>query len=228
MSQQINLVNPLLLKRRFVVGLREMALGLGLILVAALAWAGYQHYQAGVLETRAAQQEARKAQAQQVLDRLTAAATRPASMLLAERVKLTQVQVAQREALLAAIGGTLDTNSTGFSSRLRALAHGSPEGVWLNGLTLSPGYVALKGSALNAGLLTTYMDRLGQQPPFAGMKFSGMNAALAQPAGEGKAQAAPPNGHKAQTAAAPLGHIDFALYAGSPKKAAEQGKSNAQ
>ena len=228
MSQQINLVNPLLLKQRFAFGLREMGLGLGLVLAAALAWGGVLHYQAGALETLAAQQEARQAQAQQALDRLTAAATRPASMLLAERVKLTQAQVAQREALLAAIGGTLDTSSTGFSPRLRALAHGSPKGVWLNGFTLSPGYVALKGSALNAGLLTTYMDQLGKQPPFAGMKFSGMNAALAQPAGDGKAQTATPNGHKAQTAAAPLEHIDFALYAGNREKPADQGKSNAQ
>ena len=217
MSQQINLVNPLLLKKRYGFGLREMALGLGLVLACALAWAGILRYQSGALETLATQQEARQATAQQQLDRLNAAAARPVSALLTERVKAMQAQVAQRQALLASIGGTLDATSAGFASRLRALANSSTEGVWLNGFTLSPGYVELKGSALNAGLLTTYMDRLGKQPPFAGMKFSGMNAVLAPVAGDSKAGAA-----------GLPGQVDFALYSGSQKKPADQGASHEQ
>lgn len=211
MSQQINLVSPLLLKKRYAFGLREMGLAMGLILACALAWAAYLHYQAGVLEARAAQIEARQAEAQQALDELTLAAARPVSALLIERVKLTQAQVAQREALLASVGNTLEQTSTGFSPGLRALAHGGTEGVWLNGFTLSPGYVALKGAALNAGLLTTYIDRLGKQPPFAGMQFSGMNAVLAAS-----------SAGASQTAALP-DHLDFDLYSGSPDKPLLQG-----
>ena len=212
MSQQINLVNPLLLKPRFAFGLREMALGLGLILTAALAWAGYLHYQSGALETQAAQQEARQADAQQELDRLAAATTRPASALLDERVKATQVQVAQREALLTSISGTIEKTSAGFSPHLRALAHSSTEGVWLNGFTLSQGYVALNGSALNAGLLTTYMDRLGKQEPFTGLKFSGLKAEQGGQTGGSK------------TAAESTAQLDFTLYSGSRDNLAERGK----
>lgn len=212
MSQQINLVSPLLLKKRYAFGLREMGLAMGSILVCALAWAAYLHYQAGVLEARAAQIEARQAEAQQALDELALAAARPVSALLTERVKLTQAQVAQREALLASVGNTLEQSSTGFSPGLRALAHGGTEGVWLNGFTLSPGYVALKGAALNAGLLTAYIDRLGKQPPFAGLRFSGMNAVLAASRGE----------DASQTAALP-DHLDFDLYSGSPDKPLLQG-----
>lgn len=218
MSQQINLINPLLLKQSYAFGLREMALGLGLVVAGALAWAGYLHFQAEALETRAAQQEARQAAAQQALDRLSAA--RPASALLAERVKTVQAQVAQRETLLASIDGTIEATAAGFAPRLRALAHSSTDGVWLNGFTLSSDYVALKGSAMNAGLLTAYMDRLGKQAPFAGMKFSGMSAAQA------------PGGDKTQ-ADAPPARIDFELYSGSAESqetralaAAERGKSD--
>ena len=217
MSQQINLVSPLLLKKRYVFGLREMGLAVGLVLVCALAWAGYLHYQAGVLEARAVLSEARQAEAQQALDELTLAATRPVSALLTERVKATQAQVAQREALLASVGQTIEQTSTGFSPGLRALAHGGTEGVWLNGFTLSPGYVALKGAALNAGLLTAYIDRLAKQAPFAGMQFSGMNAVLAASTGE----------RASQTAALP-DHVDFDLYSGSPDKATAQGGSHGQ
>ena len=215
MSQQINLISPLLLKKRYAFGLREMGLVTGLALVCALAWAGYLHYQAGVLEVRAGQDEARQAEAQQALDELTLTATRPVSALLTERTKATQAQVAQREALLAVVGNTIEQTSTGFSPGLRALAHGSTEGVWLNGFTLAPNYVALKGAALNASLLTTYIDRLGKQAAFVGMRFSGMNAVLS--ASEG--------GRASQAAALP-DHLDFDLYSGSPEKVTAQGGSH--
>jgi hypothetical protein len=218
MSQQINLISPLLLKKRYVFGLREMGLGLGVIVAGALPMGGVLHYQASALETRAAQQEARQAEAQQELDRLSAVATRPVSAPLTARVKATQAQVAQREVLLGSIGGTIGHTSTGFSPRLRALALGSTDGVWLNGFTLAQNYVALKGSALNAGLLATYMDRLGQQLVFSGMPFSGMDAALAQSTGGG-----------ATDPAQQPEHIDFSLYSGSrDQPAAEAGGDHGQ
>lgn len=217
MSQQINLISPLLLKKRYAFGMREMALALGLILAGALAWAAYLHYEAGALEARAAGQEAKQAVLQQEVDRMAAVAGRPVSALLTERVRATQAQAAQREALLATIRGTIETASTGFSPRLRALAQSRTEGVWLNGFTLAPGRAELRGSALNAGLLATYMDRLGTQPPFAGMPFSGMNAMRANPAGASHA------GSAGQPA-----HIDFALYSGGSESADAEGNPNGQ
>lgn len=214
MSQQINLISPLLLKKRYAFGLREMGVGLGVVLAAALAWSGVLTYRANTLEKEAAQLESQQAIAQQELDQLGAAATRPASALLSGRVKAVQAQVAQREALLASMSRTIESTSTGFSSRLRALAQSSTEGVWLNGFTLSPDYVALEGSALNAGLVTTYMDRLGKQAAFSGMKFTGMNAELAQAAGDSQVRSDIPE------------HIDFALYAGSRKNLADKGESD--
>lgn len=214
MSQQINLISPLLLKKRYAFGLREMGVGLGVVLAAALAWSGVLTYRANTLEKEAVQLESQQAIAQQELDQLGAAATRPASALLSGRVKAVQAQVAQREALLASMSRTIESTSTGFSSRLRALAQSSTEGVWLNGFTLSPDYVALEGSALNAGLVTIYMDRLGKQAAFSGMKFTGMNAELAQAAGDSQVRSDIPE------------HIDFALYAGSRKNLADKGESD--
>jgi hypothetical protein len=217
MSQQINLISPLLLKKRYAFGLREMGLVMGLILVCALAWGGYLHYQASVLEAQAEQKETLQAKAQQALDKLTIAATRPVSALLTERVKATQAQVSQREVLLGVIGGTIKSTASGFSPRLRALAHSGTEGVWLNAFTLAPGYVALKGAAMNAGLLTTYMDQLGKHPPFSGMQFSGMDAVLAKSKGDSETK----------TAALP-DHINFNLYSGSSENLTEQGATHGQ
>lgn len=209
MSQQINLISPLLLKKRYAFGLREMALGLGAVLAVALAWTAYLHVQAGALETRAAEQEALQATAQQELDQLTAAADRPVSALLIGRIETARAQVVQREALLASIGGTLKSTATGFAPRLRALSHSHTNGVWLNGFTLAPGYVELQGSSLNAGLLTTYLDQLGKQAAFSGMRFSGMTAGTSA---------------TAEGAGLPA-HIDFTLISGNTDT---QGKSDGQ
>lgn len=203
MSQQINLANPLLLRKRYVFGVREMGLALIAIVALALAWAGYQHYRASALTIEAAQHETRQAQAQQELDRLSAA-IRPPSALLAARVKVARAQSAQREALLASLEGIIETTANGFSERLRALAHGSVDGVWLNGFVLSPDYVSLKGSALNAGLVSAYIERLGKQAPFAGMKFSGMEAVPPRSPDPGQTEAG-----------VPASRIDFTLYSGS-------------
>jgi hypothetical protein len=100
---------------------------------------------------------------------------------------------------------------------LRALAYSSTEGVWLNGFTLAPDGVVLKGSTVNADLLTTYLDRLGQQPAFAGMQFAGMNAAPAQSVGDSKTKTA----EAAE-------YIDFSLNSGSQAKPVEQGGAHGQ
>lgn len=215
MSQQINLLGPLLLKKRQAFGLREMAAGGGAVLAAVLTWGGYLHHQASALEARAAEQEARQAEAQQELDALAAAAARPASALLAARVRTAQAQVARHEALLAALGGTTAQAATGFAPRMRALAQGAAEGVWLNGFTLAQDQVVLKGSALNADLLTTYLDRLGMQPAFAGTPFSGLDAAAVRVAGV--------PGEDGNPAAQPPGHIDFALRSGGQAGATHPG-----
>jgi hypothetical protein len=201
MSQQINLAKPQLLKPRYAWGAREMAMVVGVVLVGALAWGGLLHYQAGALETEAAQQEALQAEAQAALDEANATANRAVSALLTERLKLTQFQISQREAVLASLSGTIDTLAAGFSPQMRALAHGDTAGVWLNKFTLAPGYVELQGSTLNAGLLSAYIDRLGRQVPFTGMNFSGMKAAEANATGT------------ATDAGLPR-HLDFSLYAG--------------
>lgn len=204
MSQQINLINPLLLKKRYAFGLREMALGAGFAFAVALAWTAWLHSRAAAAEARAAERERQQAAAQQAFDVAAAAAARPASKLLAERARAAEARVAGREALLASLGATLGNATSGFAPRLRALAHGRVEGVWLNGFTLAPDHATLKGAALEARLLPTYLDQLGRQAPFAGMSFSAMQAAPA--AVEGGAP----------------GQVDFSLVAGVPVKPARE------
>ncbi len=204
MSQQINLINPLLLKKRYAFGLREMTLGAGFALAAALAWTAWLHTRAAADDARATARETEQATVQQAFDAQAVAAARPASKLATERARAAEAQVAAREALRALLGTTPGTVSSGFAARLRGLAHGRVDGVWLNGFTLAPEHVVLNGSALEARLLSTYLDQLGRQAPFAGMRFAAVQAIPAQ--------------------AAPSGQVDFTLVAGVPvKTATEQG-----
>lgn len=208
MSQQINLANPQLLHKRYAFGLREMAIGVGLALVAALGWAVVQHDRARTLDAEAVALETRLAAAQQALDAQRAAAERPASALLTGRLEAAQAQIGQREALLAALGDAPGGAASGFAARLRALSNSHTDGVWLNGFVLAPDRVVLTGSALHAGLVTQYLDRLGRQGPFAGLRFSGLQAGAAQ-------RSPQPTGDASPDAARPAGQIDFELVAGS-------------
>lgn len=208
MSQQINLANPQLTQKRYAFGLRGMAAGVGVAALAALGWALVVHDRARTLEAQAVEQEARLADAQQALAAQQAAA-RPASALLTERVESTRVQVTRREALLATLGDTLGTDTAGFAPRLRALSASHVEGVWLNGFELAPDAVVLRGSALQASLLTSYLDRLGRQAAFAGLRFTGLQAG--QPQSRPVAEGAAP-------AAAATAQVDFELVAAQPER----------
>ena len=208
MSQQINLASPLLLKPRYAFGLREIGLGVAIALAAMLVWSGYLGYRAGELEQQAVAIEARQAAAQQTLDQLTAHAARRASPLLTEQIKTAQAQIAQSEILLSAINATLEQTATGFASRMAALARSGFDGVWLTGLTLAHDHIELKGSVVEAGLLTTYLDRLGKQAAFAGTTFSGLTAV--EPAAVRRPD---------ETAGETPAHLDFTLSAGAPKPA---------
>lgn len=207
MSRQINLANPQLLRKRCAFGLREMAIGIGLALVAALGWAVVQHDRARTLDAEAAALETRLAAAQRALDAQRAAAARPASALLTGRLEAARAQVAEREAMLTALGDATGGEAGGFAARLRALANSHADGVWLNGFVLAPDRVVLNGSALHAGLVTQYLDRLGRQDPFAGLRFSGLQAGAAQ-------RPPQPAGEASPDAARPAGRIDFELVAG--------------
>ncbi|MEW5967358.1 MAG: PilN domain-containing protein [Pseudomonadota bacterium] len=209
MSQQINLANPQLLHQRHAFGLRGMAIVAGVALAGALAWSVVADKRARDLALQADVREAQLAEAQQALEARQAEASRPASVLLTERVEALRTQIAQREALLASIGASLDAAPAGFAPRLRALSHSHVEGVWLNAFLLAPDTVVLKGSALQPALVTAYLDQLGRQPAFAGLRFSGLRATQpqTQPVPEGAATAAPP-----------AARIDFELTAGKTAK----------
>lgn len=207
MSQQINLANPQLLRARHALGLREMAVALGVVLLAMFAWAAVLSADAGELEQKAVAAESRQAATQTTVDQLLANAGRPASPLLTQRIRQTESQIALSERLLGAINTTLAQTSAGFSGRMTALARSSLDGVWLTGLTLAPDHVELKGSALDAHLLTRYIDRLGTHASFAGTRFSGLTAT----------ESAAPAGEADKTSRVP-GHLNFTLHAGPDPK----------
>lgn len=208
MSQQINLANPLLTQRRHALGLREIAIGVGVAALAALGWAFVVHERARTLEASAIEAEAKLADAQQALAGQQAAAARPASALLTQRLEAVRAQVARRESLLTALGDTLSADTGGFAPHLRALSASHVEGVWLNGFELAPNAVVLRGSALQASLLTTYLDRLGRQPAFAGLRFTGLQAG--QPQRPAQAEGGAP------ATASP--QVDFELVGGQSER----------
>jgi Tfp pilus assembly protein PilN len=170
MAQQINLYSPILLapKRHFsalamVHSLAVLAAGL----VAFSLWAVSQTQ--GLRHSLAAAVAADTAE-QQRLQAALAARPAPPSNVSALEQELTQAQrqLAEREALLAAITTPTPGSSASRSALLRLLAQTLPASAWLTEVTLVDGRIELAGATLQPETLRPWLDRLSAHPALAG------------------------------------------------------------
>jgi len=209
MSQQINLFDPALLRKRDWLSLANVVGGA--VLLAALVFG------AGLLarselapfkaqaRDNATQLEALRAQVV-ALGRQTMAQA-PDAQVQQELASLRQ-SVALRGEVVAALRQRLAANALPWSETLRALARQTRPGVWLTGLRLDAETdgIEIRGRTLDPALLPDYLQRLNREAAFRGRAF----AALQLTAGTAAASA----GKSAESAAA---FHDFVLVpVGSP------------
>ncbi len=217
MSQQINLYNPLFLKKEKLFSGRTMSQALGLV---ALGLAGIYAYSAMQAKeaARLAQQYADQVAAQRVqLEKLTARAGGNA------RSKALEAEVARLEGAVRARQALLDTlttgqlgNSEGISRYFAALGRQATPGVWLTGFTVGEGGNELRvnGRVLQPESVPEYLRALNRETVMRGRQVTEMKL-VAREAGaaQGAAQA---------TKAAPARFVEFTIVA--PLRVAEPEK----
>lgn len=227
MSQQINLYNPLFLKKEKLFSARAMAQALGLVV---LGLAGIYAYSA--IQTRDAERIA-KDYASQVAsqrDQMVALSARSSANV---RSKTLEAEVARLESVVKSRQGLLDTlttgqlgNSEGISRYLAAFGRQATPGVWLTGFTVGEGGNDLRvnGRVLHPDLVPVYLRALNREEVMRGrqvteLKLSAKDVPAAAAAGSvpGPRQA-------------PVRFVDFSvvapLRAPEPEKAQpKEGKS---
>lgn len=177
MSQQINLFNPIFLKKKKYFSANNMALALALVLGGSLAVVGYANMQVAQLHREAQAVTAQLASTQADLAKVNAQfATRQKSASLQEESQkvAAELQALQQVHDILKKGDFGDTR--GYAEYLRAFARQSVDGLWLTGLSIRGAGTAIdiEGRAVRPELVPAYISRLGNEAVLKGKSFAAL------------------------------------------------------
>lgn len=167
MSQQINLYNPLFLRKQKYFSTRTMLQSLALIAAGLIALYAYALVQTRGLERLAAQYGSQ----------LSVQRDQFVALGAQGRGKLLEAEVSRLEADLRARRSTLDIlqtgefgNTEGFSRYFAAFGRHPIRGVWLTGFSVGEGGndLRIRGRVLHADLVPAYLKALNSEEVMRG------------------------------------------------------------
>lgn len=174
MRQQINLYQPIFTQERKQLSGATVAIGLGLIVATLTGISVYANSSVNTLALELASMRERVVQQEAVMARaaeLQAARGNPTEINV--RVKHLTESIAARSRALKVLQDGAAGQTTGFASRLEALARRHVEGLWIDGLMLSgtSGAMSLQGATLDADTVPAYLQGLARENALAGTRF---------------------------------------------------------
>ena len=209
MSQQINLFNPLFLKKKRYFSFATMAQSLGVLMLGLAAFYGYARYQETLLEAEGKSAstafEAEKAR----LSKFTAEfAPGRAQNDMDKAIATAKTDIAARQALLVQMQSGALGNTRGYSEYLSAFARRTQPGVWLTTIQIGPGdeSLSIAGRALQGEQVSNLLSQYKLEPALKGRPFSGLSIT--------KHEASPGTGGRADTP----GYVEFVLSSGMIEK----------
>jgi len=185
MSQQINLLLPALRPRFDWLALPVVAaVALGsLVLIVILSIFGVT--QAANLKAREADIKNELAAVQQQLQSIgQALAARQGDTSLERQIAAARLGLTQRQEVLAVIAQGDVTQGNAYSGLLQGFSRQTIEGVWLLGFGFADKDIEIRGRLLDPALLPTYINRLNDEPAFAGRRFAALDMKGFDPADE--------------------------------------------
>jgi hypothetical protein len=214
MSQQINLFNPLFLRKEKYFSARTMLQSLGLIALGLVALYAY-----ALLQTRDLQRLAADYGRQLAVQRdqfVKLGGEGRSKLLEAEVARLTADQRARRAVLDAMQGGEFG-NTDGFSRYFAAFGRRAMRGVWLTGFSVadSGNELKIRGRVLYPDLVPAYLKALNQEEVMRGRLVTELKLVA-------RDESAARRGGAAAAAAGPDRFVEFDLSA--PLRAGEIAK----
>jgi hypothetical protein len=187
MTQQINLYNPLFLKRAKQFSVRTMLQGLALVVVGIMVLAVFAVVQTQSVERLGRQYAEQVAAQREQFVKLTAqAAPQTRSQALEAELVRLEGELRARRQLLSTLGAGELGNTAGFSSLLAAFGRQAMPGLWLTGFSVGEAgnELELRGRALRPDLVPAYLRKLNDEPVMRGRRITQMRLA----AGKAEAQ----------------------------------------
>jgi hypothetical protein len=174
MRQQINLYQPIFSETRKPLSAVMVSAIIGLIAACLVAYSVHTNVRIAQL---VAQVEAKRSQQTgleaQLADATTAANARSNPAEVEVRVKKLTASLDERTKALELLNAGAAGQTTGFASRLEALARRHVDGLWIDRLMISGtnGSMSLAGATLNAHIVPTYLQSLAQESVLTGTRF---------------------------------------------------------
>lgn len=178
MSQQINLINPALIKQKDFLTLVNMGVVYGVFVALMVGWWVYSQQQ---LKQLTRQKDDLVVAVQQTQERLTqqvaASAPRAPSLALQQQLALLETKQQVQAQMLTAIEQGRPQQDRGLANYMRGFARQTVDGLWLTGFSIDETNktMTVRGRSLEAEVLPSYMQRLGQEPVFSGKLFGGLH-----------------------------------------------------
>ena len=175
MSQQINLFNPALLKRKDYFSAANLLILFAFSLcVIAIS---FVYLRSQVAQARSASEQASlklTSMTNQVNALREARAAKIQNPALAQELTLIEASLLRRHQIAQILQNSQFGNTHGYSTYLSAFARQVPTNLWLTGFTLEgAGYdLILHGRTLQAELVPLYVTQLKREPIMQGKTFS--------------------------------------------------------
>lgn len=203
MSQQINLFNPLFMRKEKYFSARTMLQSLGLIAAGMLVLYGYALVQTHELERLAADYSAQLGTQRAQFIEL---GSRGQSKLLEAEAARLEEDVKSRRAVLAVVQGRDAGNTQGVSAYFAAFARHPTPGVWLTGFSVGEdgNELRVRGRVLHADLVPAYLKVLNEDAVMRGRLVTELKLVARQEVGAQAASGGEPTRYVEFDLSAPL------------------------
>jgi hypothetical protein len=176
-SQQVNLYNPVFLKRKKYFSASAMLQALLLIALGSALFYAYAAYQVRLLAKQHEETGKRYTAEQLRLARYTAEfSPQQSGLLLEEELKSAEARAAAQCELIETLKSGATGNTTGYSEYMRAFARQAVGGLWLTGFSITgdASQISMSGAVLSPELLPVYVQRLSGEQSLRGKTFASL------------------------------------------------------
>jgi hypothetical protein len=205
MSQQINLYNPLFLRKEKYFSARTMLQSLGLIALGLMALYGYALMQSRGMEGLAINYGA---QLSAQRDQFVKLGSRGQSKLLEAEVARLEADAKARRGMLDLLKGGDLGDTDGFSRYFAAFARHTVRGVWLTGFGVGErgNILRIRGRVLHPDLVPAYLKALNADEVMRGRLITELKLTSRDESVAGR-------GSASKEATAPTRYVEFELLA---------------
>lgn len=178
MSQQINLLNPALIKQKNYVTPTNIVALLGVLLTGMLAYFFYESQALVKLEAERDALTKALAAVNTVRDELMAnkTASNQNNVLTIQIEQLKEKQAMQKE-VITTVNQNKSAQGSSYAGLMLALSKQSIDGLWITGLSIDQNaqHLSISGRTLNADLVPKFIARLRSEPALKGKTFTDLS-----------------------------------------------------